>query len=120
MNVKGVSIVAGLFCLWAGGVSAAQTVGGGTIEFRGAIVESGCATNARSGSVMDLTGCSIANRGGRIDVHSVAPFASVNAAHVRLVADSGSGRYYDQRYLLVDNAGQPITSGNYVVTLTSP
>ncbi|OPA89840.1 hypothetical protein BFW87_22510 [Pseudomonas fluorescens] len=120
MNVKGVSMVAGLFCLWAGGVSAAQTVGGGTIEFRGAIVESGCATNARSGSVIELSGCSSANRGSRLDALNVAPVASVNAAHVRLVADSGSGRYYDQRYLLVDDAGKPIQSGNYVITMTSP
>ncbi|WP_439862576.1 type 1 fimbrial protein [Pseudomonas antarctica] len=120
MNVKGIGVFAGLFCLSVGTCAAAQTAGGGTLEFRGAIVEAGCATNARSGPVMELTECSSANRGGRIDVHSVASVASVDKAHVRLVADSGNGRYYDQRYLLVDNAGQPITSGNYVVTLTSP
>ncbi|WP_395608035.1 type 1 fimbrial protein [Pseudomonas sp. B22129] len=120
MNVKRVAIIAGLLCLWAGSGSAAQTLGGGTIEFRGAIVEPGCATNARSGAVMELTGCASASRGSRLEVSNVAPVASVNAAHVRLVADSGSGRYYDQRYLLVDNAGKPIQSGNYVITLTSP
>lgn len=37
-----------------------------------------------------------------------------------LVADSGGGRYYDQRYLLVDGGGKPIQSGNYVITLTAP
>ncbi|KTC18475.1 hypothetical protein AO391_13485 [Pseudomonas marginalis ICMP 9505] len=120
MNVKGISVLAGLFCLWAGACAAAQTVGGGTLEFRGAIVEPGCATNARSGAVMELTGCAEFSRGSRFDVRNLTPLASVNTAHVLLVADSGSGRYYDQRYLLVDGAGKPIQSGNYVITLTSP
>ncbi|WP_371913946.1 hypothetical protein [Pseudomonas sp. 35 E 8] len=46
--------------------------------------------------------------------------ASVNAAHVQRVANSGNGRYYEQRYVLVDSAGKPIQSGNYVIILTSP
>ncbi|WP_448651947.1 type 1 fimbrial protein [Pseudomonas fluorescens] len=120
MNVKGISVFTGLLCLWAGACGAAQTVAHGTISFTGSIVEPGCATNARSGSVVELTGCANSNRGSRFDVHSVAPVASVDAAHVQLVADSGNGRYYDQRYLLVDNAGQPIKSGHYVITMTSP
>ncbi|MFL1505154.1 type 1 fimbrial protein [Pseudomonas sp. O64] len=120
MNVKGISVFTGLFCLWAGACAAAQTVGQGTIYFTGAIVEPGCATNARSGAVMELNGCAISNRGSRFDVSNVSPVASVNAAHVKLVADSGNGRYYDQRYLLVDSAGKPIQSGNYVITMTSP
>lgn len=120
MNVKGISAVTGLFCLWAGACAAAQTVGQGTIQFTGAIVEPGCAANARSGAVMELTGCASSNRGSRFEVRNVAPVASVNAAHVKLVADSGTGRYYDQRYLLVDSAGKPIQSGNYVITMTSP
>lgn len=102
-----------------GGVSdAAQTVGQGTIEFRGSIVEPGCATNARSSSVVELKGCVQANRGSRLEVREMAPVASVNAAHVRLVADSASGRYYDQQYVLVDGAGKRVQSGNYVITLT--
>jgi hypothetical protein len=120
MNVSRFSVVTGLLCLWASTCGAAQTVGQGTIRFTGAIVEPGCATNARSGSLIELTGCANANRGSRFDVSKVGPLASVNAAHVRLVADSGEGRYYDQRYLLVDDAGKPIESGNYVITMTSP
>ncbi|MGB3125362.1 MAG: type 1 fimbrial protein [Pseudomonas sp.] len=120
MNVKGIAVFTGLFCLWAGACGAAQTVGRGTLEFRGAIVEPGCATNARSGAVMELSGCARSSRGSRVDVRTIAPVASVNAAHVKLIADSGNGRYYDQRYLLVDGAGKPVTSGNYVITLTSP
>lgn len=120
MNVRRFAVMTGLLCLWASTCGAAQTVGQGTIRFTGAIVEPGCATNARSGSVVELTGCASVSRGSRFDVRSVAPVASVNAAHVRLVADSGEGRYYDQRYLLVDSDGKPILSGNYVVTMTSP
>ena len=41
-------------------------------------------------------------------------------ADVKLVADSNDGRYYDQRYVLVDALGKPIQSGAYVVTLTAP
>lgn len=120
MSVKGISVFAGLFCLWASACGAAQTVGQGTIQFTGAIVEPGCATNARSGAVMELTGCASFNRGSRFEVRSLAPVASVNVARVKLVADSGAGRYYDQRYLLVDSAGTPIVSGNYVITMTLP
>lgn len=121
MNVKGIAVFTGLFCLGtAGACAAAQTTGHGTLQFTGAIVESGCATNARSGGVLELTGCAISTRGSRFDVRNVAPVASVNAAHVKLIADSGNGRYYDQRYLLVDRAGKLIQSGEYVITLTSP
>ncbi|MBI6634899.1 type 1 fimbrial protein [Pseudomonas paralactis] len=120
MNVRRVSVMTGLLCLWASACGAAETAGQGTIRFSGAIVESGCATNAHSGSVMELRGCANVSRGSRFEVRNVAPVASVNAAHVRLVADSGEGRYYDQRYLLVDTAGKPIQSGNYIITMTSP
>ena len=120
MNVRRFAVVTGLLCLWASTCGAAQTVGQGTIRFTGAIVEPGCATNARSGGQMDLIGCPSANRGGAIDVRSMRPVASVADAHVQLVADSANGRYYDQRYRLVDSAGKPIQSGNYVITLTSP
>ena len=75
---------------------------------------------ARSGSVMELRGCAQSSRGSRIEVRSVAPVVSVDAPHVRLVADSGKGRYYDQRYVLVDSAGKLIQSGNYIITMTSP
>ena len=97
MNVRRVAVMTGLLGLWASTCGAAQTVGQGTIRFSGAIVESGCATNARSGSVMELRGCAQSSRGSRIEVRSVVPVVSVDAPHVRLVADSGKGRYYDQR-----------------------
>ncbi|MGY2043748.1 type 1 fimbrial protein [Pseudomonas pergaminensis] len=120
MSIKGISVFTSLLCLWAGACGAAQTVARGTIEFRGSIVEPGCAANARSGPVIELNGCAQASHGSHLDVRELAPVASVNAAHVRLVADNVSGRNYDQQYLLVDGAGKLIQSGNYVITLTSP
>ena len=87
MNVRRVAVMTGLLGLWASTCGAAQTVGQGTIRFSGAIVESGCATNARSGSVMELRGCAQSSRGSRIEVRSVAPVVSVDAPHVRLVAE---------------------------------
>lgn len=117
MNVKRLSLVTGFVALWTGACMAASQ---GVIQFSGSIVEASCATNARSGSVMELRGCAQSSRGSRIEVRSVAPVASVDAPHVRLVADSGEGRYYDQRYVLVDRAGKLIQSGNYIITMTSP
>jgi hypothetical protein len=41
--------------------------------------------------------------------------------NVKLVADSGRGdRFYQQQYALVDGQGKPVTSGQYLITLTSP
>ncbi|CAI8970186.1 MULTISPECIES: hypothetical protein [Pseudomonas] len=120
MRINGFSAATCLLCLWASTCGAAQPAGQGTIRFTGSIVEPLCATNAHSGARMDVTGCPSASRGNRFDVRSMAPVASVNGASLRLVADSGSGRYYDQTYLLVDSLGKPIQSGNYVVTMTAP
>jgi hypothetical protein len=120
MRINGFSAATGLLCLWASACGAAHPASQGTIRFTGSIVEPMCATNAHSGTQLDVTGCPSASRGNQFTVRSVAPVASVNAASLRLVADSGSGRFYDQRYLLVDGRGQPVKSGRYVVTLTAP
>lgn len=120
MNVKGISVVVGALCLGAGACNAAQTVSHGVIQFRGSIVEAPCAANARSSSVMELTACPTASRDRRVDVRQVATVAGANAASAQLVSETRNGRYYDQRYLLVDNLGKPIQSGAYVITLTSP
>ncbi|OPA88646.1 hypothetical protein BFW86_16525 [Pseudomonas fluorescens] len=124
MNIQRFSVAAGLFIVLTG--TCATAAGQGTIAFHGSIVEPGCLSNAHNGSVMELTGCPSVNRGGRIDVRNVTPVASVKAvgassARAVLLTDTGSnGRYYDQRYQLVDGLGKPIRSGAYVVTLTSP
>jgi hypothetical protein len=61
-----------------------------------------------------------------VSAGSVETVRSVSAldqssVNVKLVADRGrNGRYYDQRYELVDGLGMPVRSGTYLITLTSP
>jgi len=120
MNVIRLSLVTGFLAVWTGTCMAAPQ--GGVVRFYGSIVEPGCTTAAASGSIMDLKGCPQASRGSGFDVRSVGSVKALgNApANVKLVSDSGDGRYYDQRYELVDTAGKPIQSGLYVVTMTAP
>ncbi|MGU9859999.1 type 1 fimbrial protein [Pseudomonas sp. LF245] len=118
-NVKRLSLVSGFFAVWAGSCLAAS---GGVIQFRGSIVEPGCNAVTSGGSTMELKGCPQAFRGGRFDVQPIRSVQAVGDASVsvKLVTDSGSGRYYDQRYVLVDSQGKPVQTGLYVVTLTAP
>jgi hypothetical protein len=61
-----------------------------------------------------------------IEANSISPTASVSAVgqssvNVKLLADSGrEGRYFDQQYVLVDDAGSPVRSGSYLITLSIP
>lgn len=125
MNNKRLVAVCGLLLAWAGTCSAAPGVTQGVIRFQGSIVEPGCTANVGEGARMQLKACPAAGRNTQLDVHSVQPVSTVTAlgtsqANVKWVSDTVSGRYYDQRYVLVDNLGKPIQSGVYVVTLTSP
>ncbi len=119
MNGMRLPIATGFLAVWAGACMASSQ---GVIQFHGSIVESGCTTSAGNSSVMELKGCPIASRGNHFDVRPVASVKALGnaAANVKLVADIGNGRYYDQRYVLVDSLGKPIQSGNYVITMTSP
>ena len=119
MNLKHLSVVTGFLAVWAGSCMAASS---GVIQFHGSIVEPGCAPAALSGAAMELKGCPQASRGGRFDVQPVRSVQALgnSAVNVKLVTDSGAGRYYDQRYVLVDSGGKPLQSGAYVVTLTAP
>ena len=118
-NVKRLSLVSGFFVVWAGSCLAAS---GGVIQFHGSIVEPGCNAGASGGSSVELKGCPQAFRGGRFDVQPIRSVQAVGDASVsvKLVTDTGSGRYYDQRYMLVDTQGKQVKSGLYVVTLTAP
>ena len=119
MHVKRLSRVTGFLAVWAGSCLAAS---GGVIQFHGSIVEPGCASSAPGGAVMELKGCPQTVRGNQFDVQPVRSVQALGAAkaNVKLVGDNANGRYYDQRYVLVDSLGKPIQSGLYVVTLTSP
>ena len=117
MNIKCLSVVAGVLAAWAGSCMA-----GGVLQFHGRIVEAGCTPSASGGSTLELTECPRAFRGNRFDIQPLRSAQAVSGAPVRvkLLSDSGEGRYYDQRYMLVDARGKPIESGAYVVTMTAP
>ncbi|MEX5555027.1 type 1 fimbrial protein [Pseudomonas pergaminensis] len=118
MNVKRLSLVTGFLALWTGACLAASS---GVIQFHGSIVEPGCNAGASGGSTLELKGCPQALRGSQLDVQPVRSVQALgtSTAHVKWVADSSNGRYYDQRYVLVDALDKPIQSGAYVVTVTA-
>ena len=95
----------------------------GVIHFHGAIVEPACSVQANAGARVDLTGCPPAGRG--VDVVA-QPLSSVtalggSAVRVRLMAhNSPTERYFDRQYQLLNEAGQPLRSGDYGVTLSMP
>ncbi|NWF14706.1 type 1 fimbrial protein [Pseudomonas reactans] len=119
MNVKRLSLVTGVLAVWAGAGIAGPS---GVIQFHGSIVEPSCHAAAPSGSTLELKGCPQALLGSRLAVQPVRTVKALGTAqaNVKLVADSSDGRYYDQRYVLVDALGKPIQSGAYVVTLSAP
>jgi len=119
MNVMRLSLVSGFLAAWAGACMAAPS---GVIQFHGSIVEPGCHSVAPGGSTVELYGCPQALRGSQFDVQPVRSVTALGTApaNAKLVSDKDNGRYYDQRYVLVDAAGKPIHSGLYVVTLTAP
>ncbi|MBD9456099.1 type 1 fimbrial protein [Pseudomonas sp. PDM05] len=118
-NVMRLSVLTGFLAMWTGVSMAAPS---GVIRFSGSVVMPGCESAAVGGRTLELKGCPQASRGSGFDVRSVGSVKALgNApANVKLVSDSGDGRYYDQRYELVDAAGKPIQSGLYVVTMTAP
>ena len=125
MSVKRLAVITGLLLAGLVTHAQAQLPAQGLIRFQGSIVESGCDTSATQGAMLALSNCPLASRGSLIDIHSVRPAGSVEAlpgsrADVRLKADTSNGRTYDQSYQLVDHSGQPIRTGLYLVTLTSP
>ena len=96
------------------------------ISITGRVFAAGCDVSGRPGGVIALADCPSASRGTIISARNVKPIASVAAlegaaAEVRIVQDSDRNqRYYDQQYVLVSEAGTPIDSGTYLITLASP
>ncbi|WP_223464623.1 type 1 fimbrial protein [Pseudomonas sp. GL-RE-26] len=122
--MNGKRIAAGLSLLFA--FSGACLAASGTIRFQGSIVEPGCQSRVGTDGTFDLYQCSAQSRAMGVEANTLAPTASVSAVgqsrtHVKLLADSGQeGRYFDQQYVLVDDAGSPVRSGNYLITLSMP
>jgi type 1 fimbria pilin len=126
MNGKCLSVGISLFFALSGGCLAATPSSQGVIRFHGSIVESGCTSRLGASSTFEFNDCPIKVGGNSVSVRSVEPVRSVSALDhsrvgVKLVADSSKDhRYYDQQYALVDDAGRPVNSGAYLITLTSP
>ena len=116
----GISVFFGV----AGSCLAAPPMSQGVIRFNGSVVETPCrASETASPCGLELGQCPKAARGNVISVNPVATVSGLNRSgvKVKLLADSGTAEpYYQQRYVLVDTAGRPVTSGNYLVTLSLP
>ncbi|HEF4760160.1 TPA: type 1 fimbrial protein [Pseudomonas putida] len=100
---------------WAATLSAP-----GLIRFEGAIVERGCRSSLGADATLALNACPAAGHRTVVEVNDVDPLSPRSDIKVKLVADGGQGRYYDQQYRLVDGAGMPVQSGNYLITMTLP
>ncbi|OLF55683.1 hypothetical protein [Pseudomonas chlororaphis] len=130
MSTKLVLAGVGMFLGLSGACVAAPQGIQGVIYFHGSIVEEPCTPNAEAAThgpvALSLRQCPTLSRGNDIRVEGVGPSRAVTALgrspiNVKLVTDTGhEGRYYDQQYALVDTAGKAVTSGMYVITLTSP
>jgi hypothetical protein len=122
MNGKHIAAGLGLLFAFSGACLAAP----GTIRFEGSIVEPGCQSRVGADGTFELYQCSAQSRAMGVEANALAPIASVSAVgrsrvNVKLLADSGrEGRYYDQQFVLMDEAGLPIRSGDYLVTLSMP
>lgn len=125
MNGTVFSIGAGLLFSVSGARLAGTSIGQGVISFNGSIIESPCVVSAQA-DALNLSDCPAQARGTRVSLQAVEPRVAIRSlghdrVDVKLVADSGrAGRYYNQQFTLVDSAGEPVTSGVYLITLTTP
>ncbi|AIG00801.1 Uncharacterised protein [Pseudomonas fluorescens] len=114
------------FVLVSGSGQASTTVAQGVIQFHGSIVEATCAAGSGSGSTLALSGCPTSASGGNISAYGVEPVRTVSAldhsvVKVKLVTEAtDDGRYFNRQYSLSDEAGRPLRSGAYLVTLSYP
>ncbi|MGF6131019.1 type 1 fimbria pilin [Pseudomonas frederiksbergensis] len=123
MNVKRWWVATGLFFAMVGTCGATPLTTQNVIRFEGSIVEPSCQYLAPGGSVIEMSSCSSASRGNVISVLSARSVAVSDHSEIKAkrIADGGpGGRQYDQRYVLIDQTGKQVMSGNYVVTVSMP
>jgi hypothetical protein len=97
----------------------------GVVAFRGAIVETPCpvSTSTEGFALHGCPGMPTGNYFSARNVESLRSFRSIDnpVTQVKLIHQSADeGGSIRQQYALVDGNGQPVTSGNYVVTLALP
>ncbi|MBZ9780565.1 type 1 fimbrial protein [Pseudomonas sp. REP124] len=97
---------------------ATTAVAQNSIRFEGSIVERPCHSSLTTAGTLELNTCPALARATAFDAINIDQASSMTS--VKLLADSGPDRYYDQRYALVDAKGKPIRAGNYLVTMTLP
>ncbi|WNW13438.1 type 1 fimbrial protein [Pseudomonas sp. DTU_2021_1001937_2_SI_NGA_ILE_001] len=99
---------------------AAPPVGQGALRFSGSVVEASCSASS-SAVGWRLDGCPTQVRPPDIHVQQM-DVAALNApsVKVKLIASDTQGRQYSQHYALVSDKGEPVTRGNYLITLTVP
>lgn len=125
MNAAFASTAFGLLLGLSSSCFAAAPIAQGIIHFKGSIVENHCTSSAAS-SGLNLRQCPQGSRGASIDIARVGTVARIStldhsAVKLKLLTDSGSqGRYYDQHYAFVDQAGKAVTSGTYLITMSVP
>lgn len=120
MKIKHLSVAMSVFFALSGTCNATPLIAQGTIHFEGSIVEPGCRSDVTRNAAFELTTCPHVSRTQLVSVNQVDALDSSRHVTARLVANIDRGRYYDQRYELVDSAGKPIRSGMYLVTTTLP
>ena len=113
MSIRKMSLALGLSLGLAGSCLASAPI----IHFQGAIVEAPCKVSVSSKGLA-LRGCPGSAQGDPISARNMEPVVTVSsldspAAFARLQVNNG-------QYRLVEAASEPITSGNYRVTLAYP
>ncbi|WP_137806424.1 type 1 fimbrial protein [Pseudomonas sp. G(2018)] len=120
MKIKHLPVAISVFFTLSGSSWAATPGAPDTIRFEGAIVERSCSSGLSTQATVKLNTCPALGRATVVNVRNVDPLSASAQVTVKLLADSGQGRYYDQRYALVDATGAPVRSGNYLMTMTLP
>ena len=122
MNLQKLSAAASFVLLMLNVSPALASPAEGVISFKGRIFGTACDPSNTVRAVMTLKSCPAISRSNIINVRSVGSGSGLEqgAPKVTLLYDSGAGgNYYDQHYLLVNQAGEPLRSGAYLVTFIS-
>ena len=124
MNRNLFSVGAGLLLTMSGACFGATPFATGVIHFQGSITEPPCSTTRHSNG-LSFNDCPTAAHAQDIRVQKIEQRQAISSAHnldvsLKRVKDSGATQPHDnQEYLLVDGAGRPVSTGVYIITLTS-
>lgn len=124
MNWNYFSVGAGLLLTMSGVCYGATPFASGVIHFQGSITEPPCSTTRHSNG-LSFNDCPTAAHAQDIRVQKIEQRQAVSSADnlgvsLKRVKDRGVTQPYDnQEYLLVDDAGSPVSKGVYIITLTT-